>query len=447
MKLHESAKTHILKKFISIASRTIPADQSQVGALFSSNRPEEQSYRIDRPTLEDFVRLRDELLGKYRWGNQISKTALHQAMQRMIARIMAAGEITESNVATEFDGFYESLFGECVPHTAYVPLVGVVLEMEPISLGQVTLVRMQASEIAKILETPTMKRRCEEDPDAYSALSKYIVPLQDVTAIKYEVNAESGLVLEQAVEQARNVVDVLRYFAFVSNLVGNSVIGLQGEAVTNLGTSIALTNEGNALHIRNYIIRSPEYLTLSEEFLPTMQEYKLFELFEILGRENPTEFEYMILDGIHWFASAQHETEEAYQLLSLSVCLETFFSRQEDERIAETLAEGIAIILARSSTDRAEIRSAIRVLYGKRSAVSHGRSLEEERRARTSSNKSVTTKIITSQDVEALRRYAGRTIMRLIELPSQFSTKDAFLDALKKAKDAAMLTTQFPLET
>ncbi len=85
-----------------------------------------------------------------------------------------------------------------------------------------------------------------------------------------------------------------------------------------------------------------------------------------------TEFEEILLRGIHWFANALTQSEAENAVLSLVTCLETFLATPPGERLTDSLAEGVAVALFQSVEERKRMKKRIKELYGLRSGVSHG---------------------------------------------------------------------------
>jgi hypothetical protein len=138
----------------------------------------------------------------------------------------------------------------------------------------------------------------------------------------------------------------------------------------------------------------------------------VFAVAEMLKKqkEETTEFQNMVLRGIHWLANARAQFARENELLSLMTCLETYFSPPTHRDIKATLAQGVARVLGQEQEHQAYLTQRIRDFYKARSELSHGG-----------------YKAVTSDDLVELREIVRNTTAWMIVNQDRLTDKKALL--------------------
>src|SRR4029077_10308880 len=126
--------------------------------------------------------------------------------------------------------------------------------------------------------------------------------------------AERKRAEELAVEETRGAIDLLRFA--ILNLARSGwrhVVGVQGEVCQDTLTVLSHLEDGTRADYSESAVNFQ--FVINQTVLQRMQQIGVFELSDMLQRSDLTEFEQMILRGVHWLASAQSQPESQNALL------------------------------------------------------------------------------------------------------------------------------------
>ncbi len=130
-----------------------------------------------------------------------------------------------------------------------------------------------------------------------------------------------------------------------------------------------------------------------------------------------SDFERVLLRGLHWFGNALPQKEPENELLSLVTCLETFLTPRDGNPIGTAIAEGVALLLGNTLDERKKLKKRVKDLYGKRSSVSHGGE-----------------KAVLESDLIELREIAKNFIQRMISLGKRIQSQKELLEMIEDQK-------------
>jgi hypothetical protein len=123
------------------------------------------------------------------------------------------------------------------------------------------------------------------------------------------------------------------------------------------------------------------------------------------------------LRAVHWFSSALQQQELENAFLCQIIALETIFSTEKGNPIANSVSEGVAFILGQNLDARKRLKKTIKDYYGKRSGVSHGGK-----------------KVIMESDYFNLMNIVGSLIVHLNKKIDEFSSQKEFMEWLEDIK-------------
>jgi hypothetical protein len=235
----------------------------------------------------------------------------------------------------------------------------------------------------------------------------YLSRIKDKVCAEVNVVAEAHRAEEIALDEARRVVDLLRFsILMLDNSDYKKVVGLQGEVGENPRVAFAIKTDGTGYHQHASLVFHP--FVLNEQVIDAMRRIGVFVLSDLLQKSEPTDFETVILRAVHWLASAQSQFENENALLNLVTCLEAFLKPAKDDPIAATIAEGVAILTATGLEERKHCKKRIKDFYSKRSTLTHEGSGK-----------------ILSSDLKQLADIARELTVQMIRRKDEFPTQQA----------------------
>jgi hypothetical protein len=303
--------------------------------------------------------------------------------------------------------------------TIYVPLAGLTVE-QPTKLGQVTLRSISEDDVSSATKTTKDKLEqlgflSETGRQVYlHSFLKDFQSLQGRSCAEFTAVATSARLKERAIDETRRALEVLRFsrpaiypdtmeirlglvWEVFEGVVAFPILDLQTEIT---GISLARPNK-------------PSGFVLSAEAIERMRDIGAIDLSEILAKEysSQTDFEQLLLSGLHWLADSDVQAQLENQLLSLITSLETFLTPRDGNPIGTAVAEGVALLIGANLKQRLELKREIKSYYALRSGISHGG-----------------RKAVLQSEVTRLRVLAATLLMALIKRRSDFrSQKDLFL--------------------
>jgi hypothetical protein len=268
-------------------------------------------------------------------------------------------------------------------HTAYIPIEMVEMEIDELELGNITLRNMRGKHFntfTQQVESELVRRAAtqEEQERDLKRWRKWVRPLlKGKIVAAYTTVAEPFRVQELAEQECAHVIDVLRYFIFVSKKDSKSNLGLPGE----LGygwSEVAIASSTYGFSTRSEP-RGSQRFRITQQTLQAMKDAGVHDLLDMYRPGKKTDFSDTLLTGIHWVANALIQTEPANEFLSLVSCLETFLTRDAGDTgsISNAIAVGVAWVLGQNFAERQVIRKEMKKLYDKRSSITHGGQQDE----------------------------------------------------------------------
>jgi len=325
--------------------------------------------------------LSERLLSRSRWREKFSEKYIKEQLMRRISEIQEAGADTAKagelyeKLVTDHDNYFKK-------QIVFVPLFGITMASEEVQLGNIRLVNMTERVIHDLVDNVRTVIMGSTSPDdvkksAFERFRAYVEEFQGSVCAEYRLVAEPEKAQERALEEARRIIDLLRFSIpfLYGNLARRVAIGLQGDITSDTRTILQVSSPVDHFGLSRSRVGPIIDFELNQDNLKVMEQVGVFRLSELLGRDAPlTRFQQSLLDALHWFSNAQTELENEYKFLSLTISLETLLApSSKDEPITNTIAEGAAIIIAKTLRDRLATKGEVKRLYGIRSAISHGK--------------------------------------------------------------------------
>jgi len=391
----------------------------------------------------DFLKACQQVLRRDDWARKFSEGCVESSVTMVLSRIVADGSREKASLYV--DELLEHLGTFATEFTVLVPVENVFMSLESIALGQVTLRRITAAYIEQQLSLIAVDTVADStDKDGQSRIEGQRETLEAHLAGKVcmecQMVAELQRAMERALELCRKTIGLLRYalpaiypevFLGASAVISDDRfdangrlrsmtdgqqrarderrrkvgIGLSGEVLHGAREVACLSAAGESYHFAQHATGPREGMLINGLTRFTLESLGVFELADLLARENLSDFERRLLSGAHWFANALVQIERENELTSLVTVLETFLAPGESDRIVNKIADGVAFVLTEDGGHRVKIRDRVRELYALRSKVSHGTPIP-----------------FTGDDLDELTSLAMSLLHRMIGLRGKFAS-------------------------
>ena len=323
-----------------------------------------------------FDKLCDMLQSEKGWREKFSREYLEE---EVIFPLLNSALISSDRMQLYHD--LDAIVSECdsyaEEHTAYIPIDGINMGVDQLTLGKITLRNMKGTQFI------TFAQQVESEIERHESVQEkrekrlqrwhdYIQPLlKGKTVATCSTIAEPLRAQELAEQECAHVIDIFRYFIFVSKKKRSINIGLPGELGYGL-SEVVVASSTYELTTRSEV-RGPDLFDITAQTLLEMQQAGIYDLIDMYRAEKKTDFSDTLLTGIHWVANALMQVEPANEFLSLVNCLETFLTRDVGDAgsISNAIAVGVAWILGPDFAERQALRKEMKKLYDKRSSITH----------------------------------------------------------------------------
>lgn len=348
---------------------------------------------VRRQLYTDMDGIRNVLLEIPTWKNKFSITAIDQYLRSDLPRLL-----DESSEATaeRFVAYLAVIPDKwTVEQCVYIPLSGVVLEVSELRLGKYDLVSMDEARVnveLQKLRTYFDQLPETQNPDETEARQRQrqsyevIIPslrraseAERPTYAIYRMVGDAIAAREQARQGIDDVIDLLRYsLHFIAPPVHGLTIGIAGQH--QAGSQIVISIPSDYMGMSSSMTQKHALfqLAIGPADVQALRANRVFELASLLVKEDSNKFESAISRAMHWHAESTTYFSNVNGFLSLMQCLEAIFIRRPGKGTKESIAEGVAAVMAATDSHRLYYRERMMVLYKKRSEVSHGGTREVE---------------------------------------------------------------------
>jgi hypothetical protein len=405
--MHPNAKAQFVEQLLGIAQGA--KDQAaqyerHVGANIGHG-----FFAISGTGLETFEAVAQKLLVGEGYEHTVSDGFLTSNLLDVIGELRV--QPVKERAAQVFDSFLDILQKAIREFAVYVPIDGLKVDVEEIELGAIRLTTMDAKKLDGVLGS-----------------SKHVFagPSNDVldrSVALFRCSAEKQRAIDRAKEEANRVLDILRFsIPFLADFnYSRDVLtfGIQGSVPSYLTCTVFFREQGKPGADLDVNITGPVPFTLNKATLARFEKIGAFRLSATLRKPMPdqSDFERVLLRGVHWFANAQVQRERENELLNLVTCLETFLTPRDGNPIGTAIAEGIALLLETDLNARKRMKKTVQNLYRLRSGVSHGGE-----------------KAVSDADLQELREISKRLVARMIQLADHTTSQKDLLQRIEDLK-------------
>lgn len=334
-----------------------------------------RSYALVDEVDNKKTRIVSDLLKVEGWSTKFSQEFVEGKISTIVSK----------NVGTPDNSGIEPMFRELLrdflefqkSKTVLIPLEGIVLKVPELRLGKIRLVpatseylnglRKDAERVAQ--ETNDTD---DERAEALRSMNEMIDHFRDSVCAERVIVAENARAREIAREELRLTVALLNFM--VDALTPDfykARVGLRGEF--SRGLRIELAKDGDSFGWQTLPTGPRAPLIIDDKVLAAIKTLKIPELADQVTSEKfdaDATFEGTILTAIHFHSHSTELPDPTDKVLNLITAIESFFETG-GKQIANTVANGCALVLCNKLDDRLKMKRLIKKLYGLRSSVSH----------------------------------------------------------------------------
>ncbi len=338
---------------------------------------ESGSFSLIDDFVDDYENLIDRLFFNEGWGEKFSEKYISKILDELLIKVQK--ENSTEKVANQFNHINKNFENFNEETTVYLPLTGIKIFSPEFQIGPITIkimneeaiLQLSSKAVSVIMQT---KNSGHDKEAAVQSIHESLNSLKNMVCSVHRVIAEPIRARERAEEETRRVLDVLRFS--IPSLYRpelNVSIGLFGEVCFSKRL-VPTFSEDIRFGIAIKSIGPLCQFEVSNENIREMETIGVFVIADLLNKKSRelNDFEEIIIRAIHWYSDSQLQQEGANQLLSLISCLETFFTPKNSDPIANSVAEGVALIIARDLESRKKVKQWIKKVYRIRSRISHG---------------------------------------------------------------------------
>jgi hypothetical protein len=360
----------------------------------------------------EFDKIIDQLYKVSSIAEKFSEKYLKRKIREVVIDIATRSEKLDEEV----DAFIAQLEAYETEYTVFLPLSGIEVESSDreYRLGNICIVESTSelqAEVKKALRDILSRNPLysnQQKEDHFKMSSPVIEECFNAPAMaRHSVIAEPIRAREHAEKETRRVLEVIRFYSMVveefrwnmkvclmheSNPRVRHIVGYSDERFTH--------SESVSGPIKNFL--------LSDDSIKRIRESGANKFLELISEPitELTEFEKSLLQALRWLATSQMQYDNETRLLNLISALEALLTRDINFSIANSIAEGAAILLGEDLQEKISIRDDIKSYYGERSRLSHGES-----------------KTVSDTDLERVRHYVVSLLLILIERRAEFDTQ------------------------
>lgn len=365
--------------------------------------------------------LTKEILKNREWNRKFSEKHINRCLEDLLGKVLKEEDTAQARQSIL--SFFTHLDDFSTEHTVYVPLSGIQVSVESLSIGNIILKRMGNQDVQTLVErAQKVIERTTSAADVKTKASEIIASkiktnLIDAVCAEFKAIAVPDRARERAIEETLRALELLRYAIPALYPPNYRVgIGLHGEVYRYERYIPTLSIDDKHFSSKSNLLGPLVPFDLNEKILEKMKEIGVLEMAGVLGKTDQeiTDFESTLLRAVHWFSSALNQTEQENQLLNLITCLESLLTPRGANPIRTAVAEGVALLIVSKPEERLKLKRRITEFYDRRSAISHGGYKE-----------------VFESDIWELTIIAGNVIMTLIRRRMEFKSQNELLNWLE----------------
>jgi transcriptional regulator with XRE-family HTH domain len=419
--VNNQAQAALLKDLLEIAAQSSNAHPA-LGHRGMSWSWGDDVLTLSEPVAYAFLSLVGRLARQSPWSERVSEDYIRE---RLVPILRRAREKGADSIEALLDELVTEVETYSVERIAYVPVAGLSLSVDGLEIGSVVLKTVDdevVEELGRLFapihadaDDSTQHRESVE-----ASQREFAENLRGKVCAMFRTVAEATRAKERAREETRRILELVTYANAALHPFdhqADAVAGLEGEIPT-VGPWIAVVSTEGLHHFVSRASTSWP-IRLTPAVLERYEDIGFWALSDLLARpaRELTDLDRTLLRAVHWFAASQAQAELENRLLNLITCLEALVGPKDRAPISTSVAEAVALIVARGYENRRGVKKFIGELYGARSGISHGGK-----------------KAVAESDVLELRWIVSTLITTLVRWKNGVRTRDELLEWLERAR-------------
>jgi hypothetical protein len=355
--LNQQVINQILRELTGIANQAKPGWTNGKTSSRTFGTPGGNYYSVVDETNEAFDGIVRRLLKHADWASKFSEKYIIEGVRSILGHAIDTG--STGLIATDFDSLLKRLEAYSAEHTVYVPIQGLAMMIPDLDVGSIVL-RSVTAEFHSRLD-----QLCSKLKGFSAERLAGIKVIAEFHAVAEPIRAE-----ERAEDEARRVVDVLRYWlSWCTYPDGRFSVGLQAELRNGTRSTFTVDRVGHVRYGGKGVGILADF-NLAQETIDHIKKNRVFTLIDLLKRPSLTQFEQLLFVALRWFGYSQILPDMENRFLSLITVLETFLT-QGNSPITAQISESVPLMFNVELQQRLRMKKDLQELYALRGKISH----------------------------------------------------------------------------
>jgi Apea-like HEPN len=361
--------------------RLIASQVSNISEKFERNRlifitDDGLAFSLNDEVKELYEKLTSEFLNKLKWSDKYTEKKTSEVIKDLVLKAMQGVSVDEiKNLVEERVRTYDAF--DRISHV-YIPISGVRVQKQVDLFGVKFKQNSQRLKERVLKNIKDVVRQTLNDDEGKN--ESYKIANEHLEGIfKFPTIAECIIIADPdraeqiALNRVRGILDVIRVSIPLTYPSTHKVkVGVGDEITFSSLKTISVSSE--AARINESRIGPLALFDLNTTSIKKLRQQGLLKALTLQNKTDLTEVEELYLRAIHWLGDSQNQTETANKVLSLTTCLEIFFTPEKDSglSISNTISESIALLMVKGLDNRKTVKKRIKDLYNLRSRITHG---------------------------------------------------------------------------
>lgn len=328
-------------------------------SIFKPPNPYQDGLTIFDELVQSLLKLNPDMLSEF----EIRRKLAYEFLKRQTSTIDESAHLIDESLLNEAKNHLNSLVEFEAWQDVDIPIVNLILEEDPVKLGNVIFMRITEQELVKWTDRPTLWPPTGHD---IHILARIKAP------------GDLGKALSYAKTEGERTLNVLRALCFPFGRHSETwQIGLLGSAGSTTAIPMRINNRQFAALISTPSGLGPALLELRQHVLSKLEQPQWERVSKIMREIQPSQMKNKLLNGIQWLGESTKPDTNDTKFVKICFALETMIGgepKDEDLRvrgITAMLAERAAFLVGKDHDNRLHIDKEVRFYYGKRSKIVH----------------------------------------------------------------------------
>jgi hypothetical protein len=344
----------LVRQFLTGRAKIVDASERVSSRL----RYGDGTVELDRAGVASYAGIR-EAFEKYA---ELARTLTVRSVQRTVEQA-AVQHFAHGDIAKTIAELRKKLTHPPHHYTVYIPIAGLDPASLPTKIGSVAIITIAAGR-NRILE--------DKNPTGAVLIERVLAawpPNAGALLVYEKIDASEAAAAEAiALEKARRLVDVLHFFSDGNQLFHDGLRLDVAAAVMRSSLVVAVDTETRDVQLTP--IQTGSWLTFPLE-RPDDLAWDIART--MLGEENPTQVQQLLLNSMAWAGRATKEPRPDVAFAEFAIALESLIIPTKASEVTEQLATRTVLLLSAkvAAQDRLELYREVKYYYALRSNIVH----------------------------------------------------------------------------